>query len=121
MWIVVKSWLIHEAWKYFLALGVLVGVTELAARSKTRLAALVISLPLMSIVAYILVWQRDQDLLKLTSLARDTLILVPLGLPFFVPLAFAGKWGLGFWGAFWLGVVLAAVCISLWMWLGQKV
>lgn len=118
MWIVVKSWLIKEAWKYLITLGILVAVTELAARSKTRFAALVLSLPLTSIVAYILVWQRDQDVVKLTSFARETLILVPLGLPFFIPLAFADKWGLEFWGAFWLGVVLAAVCISLWMWLG---
>ncbi len=120
MLIVMKTWLLQSAWKYIFALGVLVAVTELAARGKTRIAALVLSLPLTSIVAYILVWQRDEDLVKLTSFARETLILVPLGLPFFVPLAFAGKMGLGFWGAFWLGVGLAAVCISLWMWLGPK-
>ena len=101
-------------------------MTELAAKGKTRLAALVLSLPLLSLVAYILVWQQERDvdapaaLAKLSGFARETLGLVPLGLPFFVPLAMAGKWGLGFWSAFGLGVALAAVCISLWMWLGPE-
>jgi hypothetical protein len=45
---------------------------------------------------------------------------VPLGLPFFVPLALADKWALGFWPAFLLGLMLAALTIGAWMWLGPK-
>lgn len=115
-----KVWLTVHAWKYLVALGVFIAVSELAARSKTRLAALVLSLPLTSLIAYILVWQRESDLAKLSGLARETLVLVPLGLPFFVPLAFAGRWGLGFWSAFGLGIVLAGAVIGLWMWLGPR-
>ena len=61
------------------------------------------------------------DLTKLTQLSRETLILVPLGLPFFIPLAFAEQWGLGFWSALTLGLLLASVTIGLWMWLGPNV
>jgi len=85
-----------------------------------RVAAVVLTLPLISLAAYIMAWQKTQQLQPITELARETLILVPLGLPFFVPLAFAGKWGLGFWGAFTLGVVLAGACISAWLWFGPK-
>jgi hypothetical protein len=43
-----------------------------------------------------------------------------LGLPFFVPLAFADKLRLGYWTAFGAGVVLASITIGLWFWLGPK-
>jgi hypothetical protein len=51
---------------------------------------------------------------------RETLILVPLGLPFFVPLAFAEGLGIRFWTAFGLGILLASGTIGLWFWLGPK-
>jgi len=115
-----KAWLLTQAWKYLVAAGVFATVTELTRRSETRFAALVLSLPFVSIIAFLLMWERGEAMLKISAVAKDTLILVPLGLPFFVPLAFAGRWGLGFWGAFVLGVVLASICIGLWMWLGPK-
>ena len=43
---------------------------------------------------------------KSFRLARETLVLVPLGLPFFIPLAFASRLGLGFWPALGAGIVL---------------
>jgi hypothetical protein len=65
-------------------------------------------------------WQQKHDLPTISQLARETLVLVPLGLPFFVPLAFAQKLGLQFWSAFALGFVLAAITIGLWLSLGPK-
>lgn len=56
-----------------------------------------LSLPLVSILAFLLAWHRDHDLPAISRQARETLILVQLGLPFFVPLAFADRVGLGFW------------------------
>ena len=47
-------------------------------------------------------------------------MLVPLGLPFFVPLAFAERFGLGFWPAFLTGLALATVTIGLWLWLAPS-
>ena len=58
--------------------------------------ALLLSLSLDSLLAFIDSWSRDQDFKGLSSMARETLILVPLGLPFFVPLAFAERLGFGF-------------------------
>lgn len=80
-------------------------------------AALLLTLPIISIVAFVAVWQKEQDLSTINRLARETLVLVPLGLPFFVPLAFSERLGLGFWTAFSGGVVLASVSIELWFWL----
>ncbi|MHC4948620.1 MAG: hypothetical protein ACYTG1_10195 [Planctomycetota bacterium] len=85
-----------------------------------RLRALVLTLPVVSIIAFAMAWQKDRDLPAIAALARETLVLVPLGLPFFVPIAFAKQWGLGFWSAAALGLLLAATTIGLWFWLGPR-
>jgi hypothetical protein len=66
----------------------------------------------------VLAWQQHRDLPAVSRLARETLVLVPLGLPFFVPFAFAGQIGLSFWSALVEGIVLATLSISAWLWLG---
>ncbi|MEW4452271.1 hypothetical protein AB1L30_06240 [Bremerella sp. JC817] len=100
--------------------GLVVAVVSQIADRFPRLGALLLTLPIVSIVAFVAVWWKDQDVGTITRLSRETLILVPLGLPFFVPLAFADKLGLGFWGAFALGIVLASATIGLWFALGPK-
>lgn len=106
-------------WRAVIAGLIVAGVSELADRFP-RLGALLLTLPIVSIVAFIAVWQKEQDTSTISRLARETLVLVPLGLPFFVPLAFSQRLGLGFWSAFAAGVVLASVTIGLWFWLGPQ-
>jgi hypothetical protein len=98
---------------------VVVGVTVLSNRSP-KLGALLLTLPLVSILAFLSAWLGRGDLAGISRLARETLVLVPLGLPFFVPLALAQRLGLGFWTAFLAGFVLASLTIGLWFWLGPK-
>jgi hypothetical protein len=93
---------------------VILAVSEISRRSP-RLGALLLTLPLVSILAFVASWIRDHDLPSVSRLARETLILVPLGLPFFLPLAFADRLGIGFWLAFGLGIVLAGATIGLWL------
>lgn len=107
--------------KGLIAGAVIVAVTSLMRLPKMeRVGALVLTLPLVSILAFIALWHDQRQMDSIAKLARETLVLVPLGLPFFVPLAFAKQWGLGFYAAFALGVVLASACIGLWFWLGPK-
>lgn len=106
-------------WRAIIAGIVVGGVSELADRFP-RLGALLLTLPIVSIVAFIAVWNKEQEMTTVSRLARETLVLVPLGLPFFVPLAFAERIGLGFWAAFALGVVLASTTIGLWFWFGPQ-
>lgn len=94
-------------------------VSELSRRSP-RLGALLLTLPLVSILAFAAAWAKEHDLKSLSQMARETLILVPLGLPFFVPLAFADRFGLGFWSAMAVGFLLASVCIGVWFAYGPK-
>lgn len=102
-----------------LAAIVVVLVAEVSNRSP-RLGALLLTLPVVSILAFVMTWQRDHDLAHISKLARETLILVPLGLPFFVPLAFAQRLGIGFWMAGSLGILLASATIGLWLAFGPR-
>ncbi len=102
-----------------IAIAVMVAVSELSHRAP-RIGVLLLTLPLVSILAFVMSWQRHHDLPAISRLAQETLILVPLGLPFFVPLAFAERLGLGFWSAGGLGVILAAATIGIWFAIGPR-
>ena len=98
---------------------VVIAVSEVSKR-QPRLGALLLTLPIVSVVAFVAAWTKDADLAAVSRLARETLVLVPLGLPFFVPLAFADRLGLSFWPAFAAGLVLASATVGLWFWLGPR-
>lgn len=97
--------------------AIVVTVSEVAGRSP-RLGALVLSLPIVSLITLVFTWYRHESLVTVERLARETPILVLVGLPFFLPLAFASR--LGFWNAYVAGVILACVTIGLWLWLAPK-
>lgn len=99
--------------------AIIAAVTAVSNRSP-RLGAFLLTLPLVSILAFVMTWYGKRDLAGVSRLARETLVLVPLGLPFFVPLAFASRWGLGFWTAFGSGLALASLTVGLWLWLGPR-
>src|SRR5258708_144207 len=104
--------------------GVIAGVIVVAVIAVSdrspRLGAFVLTLPVVSIIAFFMAWYAKHDLTGISRLARETLVLVPLGLPFFIPLAFAQRLGLGFWSAFCSGLALASITVGLWLWLGPK-
>ncbi len=107
----------EAAWnvvRVLLMATIIVMVSQVSSRYP-RAGALLLSLPIVSILAILLSWQQHHELKPLSALARDTLILVPLGLPFFVPLAFAFRLGLGFWTAIVIGVALASATIGLYL------
>ena len=92
-------------------------VSEISNRSP-RLGAVLLSLPIVSIIAFLMTWFRDHDLKNLSQLSRETLVLVPLSLPFFVPLALADQLGLRFWSALAAGLILAVTTIGGWLMFG---
>ena len=97
---------------------VIVAVAESSGRVP-RLGALLLTLPIVSILAFIMTWNKDHEMSTITQLARETLVLVPLGLPFFMPFAFANRTGMTFWPSFALGVILASLTIGAWFWIGK--
>ena len=105
--------------KVTISATVLVTVAEIAGRYP-RLGALLLTLPIVSILAFIMTWTKAGDMGTITQLARETLVLVPLGLPFFIPFAFANRTGLSFWSSFGLGVLLASLTIGAWLRFGPS-
>lgn len=105
--------------KAMISAAVIVAVAEMSRRFP-RLGALLLTLPLVSILAFVMSWTQHHDLSAISRLAKETLVLVPLGLPFFVPLAFAERLGLGFWSASLFGIVLASATIGLWFAFGPR-
>ena len=105
--------------RFIVPVLIIMAVSELSRRSP-RLGALLLTLPLISILAFVAAWTKNHDLKNLSQMAKETLILVPLGLPFFVPLAFADRLGLGFWSAMLAGLILASMTIGAWLAFGPK-
>lgn len=71
-------------------------------------------------LAFVLTWMEHRDLPSIARMARETLVLVPLGLPFFVPLAWSDRLGWGFWPAAGAGVLCASLTIGLWLRFGPS-
>jgi len=67
----------------------------------------------VSLLAFLFAWFQHRDLPAISKLARDTLVLVPLGLPFFVPFVLAQRLGFSFWTCFATGTILATTAIVL--------
>lgn len=91
-----------------------VAVAELSKRYP-RSGAVLLSLPIVSILAIVLSWFQHRDLVAISRLSRETLVLVPLGLPFFLPFVFASRLGLAFWPALAAGIALATLTIGAWL------
>lgn len=92
---------------------IVIGVSLLSERHP-RVGALLLSLPVVSMLAFVAAWLGQRDVSAISTFARETLVLVPLGLTFFLPLAFARQLQLSFWPAFALGAFLAAATIGAW-------
>jgi hypothetical protein len=98
---------------------IVVAVAELS-KHHPRAGALLLSLPIVSILAILMGWFQHHDLPSISKVARETLLLVPLGLPFFVPLALASRMGHGFWPSLVAGIVLATLTTGGWLLLGPR-
>lgn len=96
-----------------IATAIIFAVSEMSQRHP-RVGAVILALPLLSVMAIIGSWLRFHDLSSASELARSTIVFVLLGLPFFLPLAFAERLGLGFWTAILAGIALACLTIGAW-------
>src|SRR4029077_15411398 len=94
---------------------VVVAVSEVARRSP-RVAEVILAVPLVVFAVYALMYLRAPDLAPISKMARQMLLLVPLSLTFFVPVAFAERVHLTLCPAFARGLALGTprVGTSLW-------
>src|SRR5215467_10430857 len=94
---------------------VVVAVSEVA-RRYPRVADVILAVPLVVFAVYALMYLRVPELAPIARMARQMLVLVPLSLTFFVPVAFAERFNLTFWTAFGMGLALVAASVSSYLW-----
>ena len=70
--------MLHAGWTR-LPTGRRSGVVGFGCTYLFYLGALLLTLPLISILAFVMMWHKEGEMQKISSLARQTLILVPLG------------------------------------------
>lgn len=95
---------------------VVVAVSEIA-RRYPRAADVLLAVPLVVFAVYASMYLRSPDLAPIMRMARQMLVLVPLSLTFFVPLAFADRLQLTFWPAFAMGLALVTASVGSYLWL----
>jgi hypothetical protein len=82
--------------------------SELARRS-TLFAALIISLPLTSLLALAWLWRDTHDVQRVAALSNDILWLVLPSLLLFIALPLLLRLGFGFWAALGLAMLVTSV------------
>jgi hypothetical protein len=93
---------------------IVVAVSEIAARFP-RLGALILTIPVVPAAVLALVYLKANDLAAATNLARQMLVLIPLGLLIFVPVAMAERLHLSFWTALGAGLAMATAGIAIYL------
>jgi hypothetical protein len=91
--------------KLMFSAGVIAAAAEVAKRSEFW-GALIIALPLSSMLAMVWLYSDTHDSAKVSLFARDIFYLVPPSLLFFVPFLFEPKTQWPFWGNFAAGIIV---------------
>ncbi|MGA2500479.1 MAG: hypothetical protein ABSH20_22280 [Tepidisphaeraceae bacterium] len=100
--------------------GLVVAVVSEIARRFPRVGSLVLTMPIVIPAVFVVMYLRDHNLPPVSKLARETLFLIPLGLPFFIPMAFASRLGLGFWPALAAGLLIVTATVGIYLMFAPK-
>lgn len=95
--------------------GVIIAVASEAARRSSLLGAVVISLPLTSLLAIVWLYRDTRDTREVADFAWSILWIIPPSLLFFVALPVALGRGLAFVPSLLLAAVLTTVAYGVWV------
>ncbi len=93
--------------------GVIVAVVSETARRSPSLGALIVSLPLVSILGVIWLWRDTRDLDRIAVHLESTFWYVLPSLPMFLAIPVLIRKGLGFWPALGAGCVMTLALYGL--------
>lgn len=91
--------------KLLISVGILLGASEVAKRS-ALLGALILALPLVSMLSMVWLYVDTKDTAKVSEFARDIFYLVPPSLLFFLPFLVESRTHWGFWLNFFIGIFI---------------
>lgn len=100
---------LHYVAKIALSALLVVAISEIA-RRHSLLAALIASLPVVSILAIVWLYVESSDVARVSELSRQIFWLVIPSLAFFLLLPVFIKLGLGFWLSLGAAIAGTAVC-----------
>ena len=100
--------------------GAMIAVASEVARRSSLLAAVLISLPLTSILAFIWLYRDTRDANAVATLSWSILWLIVPSLVFFVVLPLAIRGGTGFGIALLTACVATALSYGLWVWTTRR-
>ena len=96
--------------------GVIIAIVSEVAKRTPGLGALILSLPLISILAFIWLWRETSDAEGIAALSQSTFFFVLPTLPMFLVLPALLKGGAGFWPALGLSSLLTIVLYAATVW-----
>lgn len=103
-----------------LASGIIIAIVSELARRNPGFGALIVSLPLISLLGMIWLWRDTHDPERLAAHAQATFWYVLPSLPMFLLLPALLRRGVGFWPALSAGCVLTVALYFLMVWIGPR-
>jgi hypothetical protein len=100
--------------------GIIIAVASEVARRYPGWGALILSLPLISLLAMVWLWRDTGDGERIAALAQGTFWLVLPTLPLFLVLPALLRHGVGFWLALAISCALTILLYLLTVWLLPK-
>ena len=101
--------------------GVLVAAASEVARRSSLLGALLISLPLTSILAAVWLYYDTKDAEQVAALSWSILWVIVPSLVFFVALPLALRAGRGFVVAMLIACIATALAYAVWVWVARRI
>jgi len=96
--------------------GAIIAAASETARRAPALGALILSLPLISVLGFIWVWRDTGDTARIAATSESTFWYVLPTLPMFLVIPALLRHGIGFWPALAAGCVLTIVLYLLTVW-----
>ena len=100
--------------------GVIIAVASEVARRWPGWGALIVSLPLVSVLAMIWLWRDTHDPVRLAAHAEATFWFVLPSLPMFLLVPLLLRQGHSFWFALVAGCMLTTILYSTMAWIGPR-
>ncbi len=96
--------------------GIIIAAASEAAKRSPAIGAVILSLPLMSILAFIWLWRDTGDTERIASLAQSTFWFVLPTLPLFLILPALLRGGAGFWISLGLSCLVSLLLYGAMVW-----
>ncbi len=100
--------------------GVIIALASETARRFPGLGALIVSLPLVSVLSMIWLWQDTRDAEKIAVHAIGTIWFLAPSIPMFFVIPALLRAGVGFWVSLILGCVLTIGLYLAMVWIGPR-